>query len=252
MVIWRSWKDNLLKIPFRGFGMFLNIIELSQSLGVDESEVEHWIRSDGLPHLIERGRLLFDRAQVVDWAASRGLAAKVGFLAPAPSKIQGGSRLESMLRHGGIRREVPSSDVLNCFGEIVAQLPGATPPVRQMLQQRLHAPNGISWAAVGGGLALPHLRTPVALGRDAGTLGILLLRDALALPEPAPDEQPVTRLLFFVAPSPRAHLELLAQLSTALSRGNLRELIVKGAPDGEIFAAVATAENPGKKESGAP
>jgi len=226
--------------------MFLNIIELAQSLGVEESEVEGWIRNDNLPHLLERGRLLFDRALVVDWAASRGMAAKVGFLAPAQSKISGGARLETMLRAGGIRRDVPAAGVPGIFAEIVTQLPGATPPVRQMLQQRLRASDGISWAAVGGGLALPHLRTPVALGRDAGVLAILLLRDPLALPEP--DEQPVTRLVFFVAPSPRAHLELLAQLSTALSVGGLRRLIEQGS-DGEIFTAVAAVENLGRKES---
>jgi PTS system nitrogen regulatory IIA component len=117
-----------------------------------------------------------------------------------------------------------------------------------MLQQRLRAPNGISWALVGGGLALPHLRTPIALGRDAGIFAIVLLRDALTINEPVPDEQPITRLLFFVAPSPRAHLEMLAQLSTTLLRGNLQKLINDSMPDDELFAAIAAAENPGKKE----
>lgn len=230
--------------------MFLNIIELAQSLGVEESEVEGWIRNEGLPHVTDRGRLLFDRAQVAEWAASRGLAAKVGFLAPERSKIQDGKKLETMLRTGGIWRDVPAANVLNLFADIVAKLPGATPPVRQMLQQRLRAPDGISWALVGGGLALPHLRTPIALGRDAGIFAIVLLRDALAVNEPAPDEQPVTRLLFFVAPSPRAHLEILAQLSAALTRGNLRGRIAGNAADDEIFAAVA-AESRLNKEGGA-
>lgn len=229
--------------------MFLNIIELAQSLGVDESEVEGWIRNEGLPHITERGRLLFDRTQVADWAASRGMAAKVGFLAPTQSKNQNASPLEVLLRRGGIRRDVPASGTLDRFAEAIAKLPGATPPVRQLLQQRLRSPDGISWAAVGHGLALPHLRTPVALGRDAGTLAILFLREPFALPEPAPDEQPVTRLLFFVAPSPRAHLELLAQLSIALSRGRLRQLIMDAAPDEQIFAAFAVAENPAEEAS---
>ena len=227
--------------------MFLNIIELAQSLGVEESEVEGWIRNDGLPHVTDRGRLLFDRTQVVAWAESHGLAAKVGFLAPEHSKIQSEKKLETMLRAGGIWRDVPAANIFNLLADIVAKLPGATLPVRQMLQQRLRAPNGISWALVGGGLALPHLRTPIALGRDAGIFSIVLLRDALAVSDPAPDAQPVTRLLFFIAPSPRAHLEILAQLSTALSRGNLGKLISDGAPDEEIVAAVAAAENPGKK-----
>jgi PTS system nitrogen regulatory IIA component len=231
--------------------MFLNVIQLAESLGVEENVVEDWIRNDGLPHVTDRGRLLFDRAQVVHWAESHGLAARVGFLAPERAKIQGASKLEAMLRTGGIWRDVPAANVLNLFADIVAKLPGTTPPIRQMLQQRLCAPNGISWALVGGGLALPHLRTPIALGRDSGIFAILLLRDALTVNEPAPDEQPVTRLLFFVAPSPRAHLEMLAQLSTALLRGNLGRLINDASPDDEIFAAVAAAEIPGRKEGGA-
>jgi len=231
--------------------MFLNIIELAQSLGVEESEVEGWIRKDGLPCVTDRGRLLFDRVQVVNWAESHGLAAKVGFLAPERAKIQGGRKLETMLRTGGIWRDVSAANVLNLFTEVVAKLPGATPPVRQMLQQRLRAPNGISWALVGGGLALPHLRTPIALGRDAGIFAIVLLQNPLAVQEPAPDAQPVTRLLFFVAPSPRAHLEILSKLSTALLRGNLQKLINDRAPDDELFTAVATAENSGQKEGDA-
>jgi PTS system nitrogen regulatory IIA component len=199
----------------------------------------------------DRSRLLFDRTQVVNWAESHGLAAKVGFLAPERAKIQGGKKLETMLRTGGIWRDVSAANVLNLFADIVAKLPGATPPVRQMLQQRLRAPDGISWALVGGGLALPHLRTPIALGRDAGIFAIVLLRDALAVNEPAPDEQTITRLLFFIAPSPRAHLEMLAQLSAAWLRGNLQKLINDHAPDDEIFAAVAAAENSGKKEGDA-
>jgi PTS system nitrogen regulatory IIA component len=130
---------------------------------------------------------------------------------------------------------------------IVGRLPGATPPIRQLLAQRLRQPDGISWAAVGDGLALPHLRTPVALGRDAGTFAILLLRDPLPLNEPVPDATPITRLLFFVAPSPRAHLELLSLLSSALLRGGLQKPVAAAASDEEIFDALIAAETgPGK------
>ena len=231
--------------------MFLNIIELAESLGVEESEVESWIRNDGLPHVTDRRRLLFDRAQVVDWASSRGLAAKVGFLAPERAKAPAKSASKPCSAPAASGATFPPPKLPSLFAEIMAKLPGATPPVRQMLQHRLRAPNGISWALVGGGFALPHLRTPIALGRDAGIFAIVLLRDALAVNEPAPDEQPVTRLLFFVAPSPRTHLEILARLSTALTRGTLRQVINEGVSDDEIFAAVAAAENTGKKEGGA-
>lgn len=231
--------------------MFLNIVQLAESLGVEESEVESWVRKDGLPHVNDRKRLLFDRAQVVDWASSRGLTARVGHLAPERAAAPAEKHLETMLQTGGIWRDIPAAGVAGVFAEIMAKLPGTTPPMRQMLQQRLRGPNGISWALVGKGFALPHPRIPIALGRDAGIFAIVLLRDALAANEPAPDGEPVTRLLFFVAPSPRKHLEILARLSTALTRGTLRQLINESVSDGEIIAAVAAVENIGKQEGGA-
>ena len=225
--------------------MHLNVIQLAESFGVEEGVVEGWVRNEALPAIQDRGRLLFDRAQVVDWAAERGRVAKAGFLAPAHSASKPGRRLESLLRTGGIWRDVASSDMIPILERVVTALPGATPEVRRILAQRLHAPGGITWAPVGGGLALPHLRAHVALGRDFGLIAILLLRDPLPLTEAPADEVPVTRLLFFIAPSPRAHLEMLAQLSAALTRGPLRALLLQGAPDADIVRAMAAAETSG-------
>src|SRR5207247_2323336 len=130
--------------------MYLNLIQLAESFGVSEGVVEGWIRDEGLPHTPDRGRLLFDRSQVAEWAAK---------LAPA-----------------------------------------------------------------GGGLALPHPSTRITLGRDSGTVALLFMRDALPPEEVSPDGLPITRLCFFIAPSPRGHLELLGRLSRSLACGPLREL----------------------------
>lgn len=230
--------------------MYLNIIQLAESFGVEESVVESWVRKDGLPAIEDRNRLLFDRNQVVDWASARGLAAKAGFLAAGGPSKPVAHRLEPLLRVGGIWRDVHAAKVREVMATVVGKLPGATPPVRQLMTQRLHLPEGVSWAAVGDGLALPHLRTPVALGRDAGIMAILMLRDSLTLSEPTPDNVPIKRLLFFVAPSPRAHLELLSLLSAALLRGGLQKPVMEGAADEEIFAALIAAETSAANKPG--
>jgi PTS system nitrogen regulatory IIA component len=111
-----------------------------------------------------------------------------------------------------------------------------------MLAQRLRANGGVTWAPIGGGFALPHPSARIALGRDSGALALLLLRDALPLPRHGTDGVPVTRLFFFIAPSPRAHLDLLGRLSRLLAGGPLRVLVAEGAKDEEIFAAVASAD----------
>ena len=222
--------------------MYLNLIQLAESFGVSESVVEGWIRDEGLPHTPDRGRLLFDRAQVAEWATRRGLAAKAGFLAPEAPTLGSGLQLGPLLRVGRIWRDVPAAEVAAVFERIVTSLPGATPPVRQLLGQRVRAKGGVTMAPIGDGFALPHPSTRITLGRDSGTVGLLLLRDALSLEEPLPDGVPITRLLFFIAPSPRLHLDLLARLSRLLARGPLRDLLTKGAKDDEIFAAVAAAD----------
>jgi PTS system nitrogen regulatory IIA component len=223
--------------------MYLNLIQIAESFGVAESVVEGWIRTEGLPHTPDRGRLLFDREQVANWAAARGLAARAGFLAPETAAFTTGWRLAPLLRAGGIWRDLPAAAVGATLAKVVAVLPGATPPIRALLAQRLQAPGGVTLAPVGGGFALPHPSTRIALGRESGTVAVLLLREPLSSAEPGPDDVPVTRLLFFIAPSPRAHLDLLGRLSRILGRGPLRELLVRAAPDDEIFAAVTAADN---------
>jgi nitrogen PTS system EIIA component len=57
-----------------------------------------------------------------------------------------------------------------------------------------------------------------------------------------PDDVPVTRLFFFMPPSPRAHLEILGRLTRALGVGPLRDRVIEGAPDEEILAALTVAD----------
>lgn len=222
--------------------MYLNLIQVAESFGVSEGVVEDWIRDEGLPCTPDRGRLLFDRAQVETWAASHGLTARAGFLAPASGALSSGLALAPMLRVGGIWRDVPVAGAAEVFGRVLAAVPGLPPPVRTLLATWLEAAEGLTWAPVGDGFALPHFRARVSLGRGAGVLALVLLAGGLPLDEWVADDVPVTRLFFFVPPSPRAHLDVLGRLSKALAKGPLREAVQQSAPDAEILAALAAAD----------
>lgn len=225
-------------------GMFLNIIQIAESFGVSESVVDNWIRHEGMPHTVDRSRLIFDRAQVAEWAAARGLGGQGGFLAEEATVFMTGCHLEPLLRAGGIWRDVAACDVEKIIDGIVAALPATQPPVRQLLAQRLRAKGGITWAPIGGGFALPHPSARIALGRDSGTLALLLLRDEFHAHE---GEAGITRMFFFIAPSPRAHLDLLGRLSRLLAHGPLRERALTGAKDEEIFSALSATDVSGAK-----
>lgn len=222
--------------------MYLNLVQIAESFGVSESVIEDWIKTEGLPHVPERGRLLFDRSQVANWAAARGHATQAGFLAPTAPALSRTWRLDTLLRTGGIWRDVAADAVPATLAAVVDRLPGTAPAVRQLVAQRIRAVGGVNIAPVGGGFALPHPSARIALGRDSGTIALLLLREPLPLAEASPDGVPVTRLFFFVAPSPRAHLDLLGRLSRVLSRGPVCDLVARGASDEEILGAMEAAD----------
>lgn len=230
--------------------MYLNRVQIAESFGVSERIVQGWARDEGLPHTLDRGRMLFDRAQVAQWAAARGLAAHAGFLVRQTPVFAIGCRLEPLLRAGRIWRDVPPADVLATLEKVVAALPGVTPPILQLLVRRLHAPGGISWAPVGGGFALPHLSGRVVLGRESGVVALLYLGAPLPAIERVPDGVPVTRLFFFIAPSQRAHLDLLGRFGRVLTQGRARELLANAARDEEIFDAFAAIDAGSGEESG--
>lgn len=234
--------------------MYLNLVEIAESFGVAERVVEDWIRDEGLPHVPDRGRLLFDRARVVQWATEHGLAARAGFLAPENAAFKTGFALGPMLRAGGIWRDVPAGGVIGVLDRVIGSLAGVPEPVRALLAQRLKSDGGVNWAPVGLGFALPHFSTRVTLGPGGGVVALVLLRDPLPLAEAPADLVPVRRLFFFVPPSPRAHLDTLGRLSRAIVRGPLRDAVEKGAADEEVFRAMDAADASGGtgQESGDP
>jgi PTS system nitrogen regulatory IIA component len=213
--------------------MYLNLIQIAESFGVSERVVESWVRDEEMPHTQDRGRLLFDREQVAEWAAERGLAARTGFLAPEAASLGTDLRLAGLLRKGGIWRDVPDAGAPALYERIVNTMPGATPSVRKLIGQRVRAEGGVTLAPVGGGFALPHPSARVTLGRDSGVVALILLRDGLSPGEAS--GMAVSRLLFFIAPSPRAHLDLIARLSRLLAQRSLGDLLDGGAQDEKIF-----------------
>lgn len=230
--------------------MHLNLQELAASFGVSEKVVLDWVKHEELPHVMDRDRPIFQRAGVAAWAKTRGIGIRAGFLAEDPVPLREDSGIVALLRAGGVWRNVAGADARATLVKVVAGLPGVSEPTRQFLGQRIQSPDGLVWGPVGHGFALPHLSARVALGRDAGVVALVLLRDPPALGEATPGDEPVRRLLFFMAPTPRGHLDLLAQLARLVGHEPFREALDQGADDEAIFRAATTATSPSQPAAG--
>lgn len=222
--------------------MYLNVLQLAESFGVSEGVIEDWVVHEDLPHIRDGDRLLFDRAQVADWASRRGWTTRVGFLAPDPPRAGTVLALEPLLRRGGIWREIAPEGLVALWEGVLRRIPAVSSMLVAWVVDRLRRPGGINWAPVGHGLALPHLSTRVSLGPNAGCVVVTFLREPLKGEVSTPDGMPVDRLVFFQAPMPRGHLELLGRLSHALREGPLREALRSGAPDDAIYRAAREAD----------
>lgn len=199
--------------------MYLNLVQLAESFGVSERTVKGWVEKEGLPFIMDRKRLVFERAQVAEWAAARGLATQAGFL--AKTGLSATMKLSELLERGGIWRDVDPGAWIDVLGDILSGLPGMPASVCAMLCKRLAAPGGLTLAPIGEGWALPHPAVRVALGPASGFVALILLARSLDTNEGTPDRKPIQRLFFFVAPTPRLHLDCLARLTRLAASGKL-------------------------------
>ncbi len=145
-------------------------------------------------------------------------------------------------RVGGFWGDGAPADVPGIFARVAMRLPGAATPVRNMLAKRFRAEGGVTMALTGGGYALPHPCERVTLGRESGVVALVLLNGPLPPQEHHVDDLPVTRLFFFVAPSPRSHLDLIGRLSRLFSRATLSDVLARAGTDEEILQEVDTAD----------
>jgi PTS system nitrogen regulatory IIA component len=218
--------------------MYLNLTQIAESFGVSEHAVTEWVRKENMPHVHDRDRLLFEKGQVLAWAARKGLAANAGFLSEQPPSLAGTPDLAALLRRGGIWRDIPPVELPKVFERVLDALPALTPAVRHMLAHRMSTPDGLTAAPTGRGFALPHPTSGVFLGESGALISLIQLNAAWPWAE-APDGIPITRLLFFLSPTPRQHVNMLGMLARCISSGILGQALDEGADDEALIRALA-------------
>ena len=94
--------------------------------------------------------------------------------------------------------------------------------------------------AIGDGIAIPNVRTPIILASSESIAAVAFFIQPLQLS--APDEQPVDTLFFLICPTVHAHLAMLAKLAFCLRVPTFRETLRRRAPAAEILRIAAEVE----------
>lgn len=220
--------------------MKLTAADAAGLLDVDEATIHRWIEERGLPAERIAGRILLNRAAVLEWATeSRVPVSACVFRAAGPD----GEPLPSFaaaLAKGGVHHVVPGSSRDEVLREAVARLPLPEGTEASDLLSFLLARETTGTTAIGDGIAVPHVRMPIVLDVDEAVVSACFLASPVDFG--AADGRPVTALFTLVTPTVHGHLHLLAALAFLLRDPEFRAAVKGAAPEKELLARAAEVE----------
>jgi nitrogen PTS system EIIA component len=194
--------------------MHFKIEEVSRLLNLPVSTVQRWIRQGKIPVYSVRGEYVFFEKDLKKWAKSRGIvfaAQSEAAVVKGPSQKSG---LGSAMERGGVIHGIGGDDVSSVLRAAVEAAPIDPSIDRNELFVRLIEREELSTTGIGGGVAIPHPRTPIQDVRAEASITTCFLEGSVDYD--AIDGLPVFVLFLMLSPSPKVHLTHLAKLSHLL------------------------------------
>ncbi len=208
--------------------MQLTVRDVSRFLAVTEATVTRWIKQRGLPAQHVGGQYRFNRAELLEWATTNQIKVSLEMFENLKKEDDPAPSLAEALEAGGIFYQVPDTNKDRALKALVELLPLPDGVDRDLLLQLFLAREAAATTAIGGGIALPHVRNPIVLQVDRPLVTLCFLEKPVDFG--ALDRQPVQVLFSLVCPTTRTHLQLLARLSFALHDAKFRDVILRHSP----------------------
>ena len=194
--------------------MLMKVSEVAELLKNEESTVLKWIKKEKLPATLVNGVYRVNRVDLLEWATEHSIKVPPELFSAAEADIHYPT-LSEALEAGGVHCGVPGKDTLEVLRSVVnlLKLPPQMDP--EFLLQVLLAREALGTTAVGGGIAIPHVRNPILLqNKPAPTITLCFLEHPIDFG--ALDGEPVRMLFMLTSPTVKVHLHLLSRLAYAL------------------------------------
>ena len=190
--------------------MKVNAREAARLLSVSESELYRWVDEGEVPFLFVNHQPFFNRDELLEWATDRRLT-----LAPELFADEGQhAKLAPALEHGGVHYHVRGTELASTLAAVIDCLPIDDPDERAAIHEIMLARGEDCAASIGGGIAIPHVRSPLVFAGRPPAIALCFLETAL--PFTTRDGELVTTMFATMTPTVTGHLQLLSHLSRAL------------------------------------
>jgi nitrogen PTS system EIIA component len=216
--------------------MLMKASEVATLLHIDEGAVLKWIKKEKLPATMVRGSYRINRVDLLEWATEHGITVPPELFTAAEADLHYPA-LSEALDAGGVHCGVPGDDKLSVLRSVVGllKLPPQMDP--DFLLQVLLAREALGTTAIGGGIAIPHVRNPILLqNRPEPTITLCYLEKPIDFG--ALDGEPVRILFLLTSPTVKVHLHLLSRLAFALHDPEFLAALTRACdPEGIVEAA---------------
>jgi PTS system nitrogen regulatory IIA component len=224
-----------MQLSLRDAARLLQVAERTLVRAIDAGE----LRSQRL-----HDQVRFNRSELLEWATMRRFAIPAALVAPeAETGIDVAvvpTSLSDALTAGGVHHDVPGADRDAVLRSVVERLPLPAGTDRDFFLSFLLARENSGSTALGDGIAIPHVRSPLVLQGTTPLVTLSYLKEPVDFR--AKDGGPVHTLFSLVTGTVRSHLHLLSTLAFVLQEPAVRAALARRAPIDEIVAAVRAAE----------
>jgi PTS system nitrogen regulatory IIA component len=222
--------------------MQLTLSQVAKIFSVSENTVTLWVRQWNLPAQEVNSQYRFDRAELLEWAATNNKHFSPGVFQEINGDHVAEISLADAIQRGGVSLRVVGNDRYEVFREVVSGLPLPAPDAfdRELLLDLLMAREKSGGTAIGGGIAIPHPRYPVVLPGSVSLVRACYLDHPLDFQ--ATDGKSVDTLFLMICPTVHEHLQLLARLACVLQSPDFRKLLASRPDQIRLISAVRAAE----------
>ncbi len=223
--------------------MQLTVRDICASTSLSEATIYRLIHRGEIPAHRIGGHFRFNRADLLEWATSRGIHVAPSIFESDDAPAAPMPRLSEALRAGGISYGLVGHDKPSVLREIVGILRLPADVDREFLYQVLLTREALGSTGIGDGIAIPHVRNPVVLHVSAPLLTLCFLKHPIDFM--SVDGQPVSILFATISPTVRMHLHMLSRLGHALHDSEFKSALKRQAPPDDLLSLLERAESAG-------
>lgn len=197
-----------------------DVKSLAKFLSVSEKTVYRWISKKEIPVYKVGESYRFNQAEILEWTGRKKIKVSDKIFDEKRINELPRPKLHECLMKGGIYYHLSGINKKEVLDSVVNVINLPDDVDRKFISEALIARENLGTTAIGNGIAIPHVRSPILFNLQQPVLGLCFLDNPIDFH--APDGKPVDTLFTIITSNIREHLYILSRLTYILNIPEVR------------------------------